>query len=537
MKLFASRYMHLDRNRSLEIELSSGWNSITSGELHVRAATAGLRVQTSEAKVMVGSLEISKKSEAGIVRFGAMEPNSSAKLVMPFNLEHEVSEIALKTEVSYTTEKGTFFFATAPSVSIMLPLGVNVQDVFKHKALFSKFTISSSTSSPIRLLSSRLEGSEVFSAEGGVPISKPLVIFPRQPASMLYKITKLKSQPKHQSGSRKGPKSSLSLVLNYTCIEEEIEDAVIGDLSQFLEVKSLTSYTRLIIPIVLAELRILLSPYDYERTAILNEVSTSVLSSVHWRDHFSGLGRAMESSKDTAALIGECIQNWLQQKTSIPLAEFSVNEDSVGNSRSIVIPVDVPSVTVVHTADLKLLDPSSAATNMIVAASNQPISASLNIKWTRIWDTEVPAENGVGTHSDHIEFFYEVSGAADTWLIGGRRKGHFKIPRKPQEQDSKQELAFPVVLIPLREGFLPFPNVEIKPAHSVKAGDHAEDPSRPVVTCETDFKNAGETLRVISDARKTTVSLEYVKLCALFANFLGAELQGKPFGRARLLYS
>lgn len=30
---------------------------------------------------------------------------------------------------------------------------------------------------------------------------------------------------------------------------------------------------------------------------------------------------------------------------------------------------------------------------------------------------------------------------------------------------------------------------------------------------------------------------EYVKLCPLFANLLGAELLGKPFGRARLLYS
>ncbi|CZR50773.1 probable TRS130 TRAPP subunit of 130 kDa involved in targeting and fusion of ER to golgi transport vesicles [Phialocephala subalpina] len=509
VRLFASRYMHLDRNRSLEIELSPGWNNITNGELHVRAATAGLRVQTSEAKVMVGSLEISNKSEAGIVRFGAMEQYSSSKLVMPFNLEHEVSEISLKIEITYTTEKGTFFFATTPSVSIMLPLGVNVQDVFKHKALFSKFTISSSTSSPLRLLSSRLEGSEVFGAEGGVPISKPLVIFPRQPASMLYKITKLKSLPKAQSDSRKGPKSSLSLVLNYTCIEEEIEDAVAENLGQYLEEKSLSSYTRLIVPVVLAELRAHLSPYDFERTAILNEVSMSALSSVYWRDHFSGLGRAQNSSKDAAVLVEECLQNWLQQKSSISLAPSSINKESDRNNRSIVIPVDVPSVTVVHTADLKLLDPSSTASNMIVAATNQPISASINIKWTRVWETHITSENGVGTQSDFIEFFYEVSGASDTWLIGGRRKGHFKMPRKAQEQDSKQKLSFPVVLIPLREGFLPFPSVDIKPAH-FKAGGHAENErvKQAAVTCETDFRNAGETLRVISDARKTTVSLD-----------------------------
>ncbi|KAE8452162.1 hypothetical protein EG329_001629 [Mollisiaceae sp. DMI_Dod_QoI] len=510
VRLFASRYLHLDRNRSLEIELSPGWNNVTSGELHVRAATAGLRVQTSEAKLVYGTLEISKKPEAGIIRFGAVESNSSSKLVMPFNLEHEVNEISLKIEITYATEKGTFFFSTTPSVSIMLPLGVNVQDMFKHKALFSKFTISSSTSSPLRLLSSRLEGSEVFGAENGVPISKPLVVFPRQPASMLYKITKLKSQPKPQTGSRKGSKSSLSLVLNYTCIEEEIENAVTENFSQFLEKNSLDSYARLMVPIVLTELRAHLSPYDFERIAILNEVSTSLLSSVNWRSHFSGLGRNPESSKDTAILLEECLQNWLQQNSNLQLPPFSTDDESVRNSRSIVIPVDVPSVTLVHTADLKLLDPSPS--NMIVAASNQPISASLNIKWTRIWDNEIGSENGIGPQSDYMEFFYEISGASDAWLIGGRRKGHFRVPRRPQEQDSKQKLSFPVVLIPLREGFLPFPNVDIKPAPSMKIGGHTDDePPRvkqPIVTCETDFKNAGETLRVISDARKTTVSLD-----------------------------
>lgn len=509
--LFASRYMHLDRNRSLEIELSPGRNNVTSGELHVRAATAGLRVQTSEAKVLDGSLEISKKSEPGIVRFGAMEQNSSSKLFMPFNLEHEVSEISLKIEIVYTTEKGAFFFATTPSVSISLPLGVNVQDVFKHKALFSKFTISSSTPSHLRLLSSRLEGSEVFSAEGGVSISKPLVIFPRQPATMLYKIAKLKSPSKSQPSSRKGPKSSLSLVLNYTCIEEEIEIGVTEDLRQFLEKNSLNTYARLIVPIVLSELRAHLSPYDLERTAILNEVSTAIFSSVSWRDHFSGLGRDPESSKDTALIMEEYLQNWVQHKPGIPLIQSSIDSESIQSSRSIVIPVDVPSVTVVHTADLKLLDPPPAAANVVIAASNQPISASLDIKWTRIWDTELPTENNIGTQVDYIEFFYEVSGASDTWLIGGRRKGHFRIPKNTQEQGS-QKLSFPVVLIPLREGFLPYPMVDIKPAHSMKPVGHAENeparPKRPLVTCETDYKNAGETLRVISDARKTTVSLD-----------------------------
>jgi hypothetical protein len=159
-----------------------------------------------------------------------------------------------------------------------------------------------------------------------------------------------------------------------------------------------------------------------------------------------------------------------------------------------------------------LLDVSTGLGNNVVAAVNQPITGSLSIKWTRIWDTE-QRDHSV-TENDSLEFFYEVSGAPDMWLIGGRRKGHFRIPKDP-EQKSEEKLSFPVVLIPLREGFLPFPNVEIKPAPFVKVhkqgppgSDEDSRAKQTNITCETDFKNAGETIRVISDSRRTTVSLD-----------------------------
>ena len=507
LRLSASKYMHLDRNRLLEIDLSSGWNNVASGELHVRAATAGLRLQTSEVTVVTGKLELSRKSEAGVVRFGAMESGSIARLRMPFNLEHEVNDISIKLEVSYTTDKGDFFFSTTPTMSIMLPLGVNVQDVFKHKALFSKFTISSAASSPLRLLSSHLEKSDIFEAQCGLSFTRPVVVFPRQPASILYKIKR--SAPR--SSLQKGAKASLSLVLRYICLDEEINSAISKALRKSLIGTPFHEYTRLIIPTVLAELRSRMSSYDVEKTAILSEVSTSILSSVRWIDHFSGLGRVGE--QEIATLLAEKLRSWLHETPNISLLPLNSDETTITLSRSIIIPVDVPSVKVVHTADLVLSDTSSIPSSTAVAASNQPISAFLHIKWTRIWDTDSPSNNDPPlTHA--LEFVYEVSGSTDTWLIGGKRKGHFKIPR--DQEQSKQKLTFPVVLVPLREGFLPFPNVEIKAApigRLLNSGPGSTDDgtaraTQPVVTCETDFKNTGETIRVISDARKTTVSLD-----------------------------
>lgn len=515
LKLFASRYLHLDRNRSLEIELSSGWNDVINGELHVRAATAGLRLQTSEAGVVSGVIETPKSSEAGKILFGAMSPATKTKLRIPFNLEHEVHEISLKLEISYTTKNGEFFFATSPTMSIMLPLGVNVQDVFKHKALFSRFTISSATTSPLRLVCSQLDNSEIFQAQCGNGLTRPLVVFPRQPASMLYKITKIPTKaPRLSDHSGKSPRASLSLTLHYICLEEEIDNAITRDLQRAFHGTQLYPFIRLIIPTVLAEVHTRISPYDLERTAILNEISTSMLSTVRWRDHFSGLGRILQSNEDAATLLAERLEEWQRNNPNVALIPISIDEVTISNSRSIIIPVEVPSVTVVHTADLKLLKTSSIPASTVVV-SNQPISASLVLKWTRIWDTESPTEPDITRQSEDLDFVYEVSGPSDNWLIGGRRKGHFKVPKSSQT-DQIQKLSFPVVLIPLREGILPYPNVEIKPVSSprvIGAGGSSADESgiqmnNTVVTCETDYKNSGETVRVISDTRRTTVSLD-----------------------------
>lgn len=504
--------MHLDRNRFLEIELLSGWNEVSSGELHIRAATAGLRVQTSEAKVVDGSVELSKKLEAGVVRFGALKSASSVKLRMPFNLEHEVNDISLKLEVSYKTDKGDFLLATTPQMSIILPLGVNVQDVFKHKALFSRFTISSATTSPLRLLRSRLERSELFETDCGTTLTNSVVIFPRQPASMLYKIMKSASVKPGMRTQKKDPRSCLSLVLHYICLEEEIGNAVSQALRHALETTPLYQYTRLVTPIVLSELRTRMTPYDLERTAILSELSTSIISSVAWDGHLAGLGFTADGDQNISTMLAEAVQTWQRSNPIIPLLPVSMDDAAIAGSRSIIIPVEVPSVTVVHTADLKLGERSSIPASTTAVASHHPIAASLRIKWTRMWDMEEESES----KPDNLEFVYEVSAPSETWLIGGKRKGHFKVPNKPLEQGQKPTLEFPVMLVPLREGYLPYPNVEIRPVpitrviRSSSSGGHDGDaqPKQAMVNCETDFKNSGETIRVISDARKTTVSLD-----------------------------
>ncbi|VDB90876.1 Bgt-3350, partial [Blumeria graminis f. sp. tritici] len=509
VKLHPSGSMHLDRNRTLDLELMSGWNSVNTGEISIRPATAGLRLQTSETKVVIGSINILPSQEAGIVHFGPLEHHSSVRISVPFTLEKEVDIISIKLDVSYGTDKGNFLLVTTLPLSILLPLGVNVQDFFKHKSLFSKFTISTATS-PIRLLGSRLDGSEAFQTEGGSEIDTPSIIFTHQPATILYKITKKKS-PK-PTGCHKQERV-LYLVLKYKCLMEEIEHTITSNLEAALRNNPLHSYTRFVAGHLFHEIQQRFSPNDLEKVALFNEISTSLLIDIEWREKFLGTGY---HPKEVAVSLPEFINEWLFQNPVIPLIKPITDDDCLIHSRLIKIPVDVPSVKVVHTAELRLLGLTSPYPGTLVAAATQPISAFLKIKWTRIWDAEqfLGKFESNDDNDNDMTFFFEILDVSDTWIIGGRRRGHFTVPQNNALLLNSEPLSFPVLLFPLRCGYLPYPRVEIKVLASPQAVVSSEDngmqkiSTQSSIDCEVSYTNVAEAIHVVNDARVTTVSLD-----------------------------
>lgn len=493
--------------------LSSGWNEIESGELHIRAATAGLRLQTSQISQVSGDLCITKNSVPGEVHFKSLPRDQTVRLCLFFNLEHDSPEISLKVEISYTTPAGTFFFANQLKLSILLPLGVNVQDVFKHNALFSKFSISSANANPLRILGSKLENSERFTAARGADLTSPVTVFQKLPATLLYKITRRQSE----TAATKRDGANLALIISYLCLNEEIEEAIKQELEQVLTNTPYEAYTKLVAAAVSQELAARLSPLELERTALLNELSPSVLLNVRWNEYFIGLGKETTSNRDVASLLAVWLHDWCSTGSQIQLQPLNINADTLAKARSISIPVDIPPVSVVHTASLDIFSGSARAksASAVLATTNAALSANLRIKCTRVWDTGSTPD----TDADDLEFVYEVTAPADTWLLGGKRKGHFRVPH--DKEPVIPTFSFPVTLIPIREGFLPYPSLDIRvvPPPKIARKDNEddsddeedkqkEDAEVVPITCETDYKNAAEVVRVISGARKTTVSLD-----------------------------
>ncbi|KAK3291932.1 uncharacterized protein B0H64DRAFT_348331 [Chaetomium fimeti] len=582
VQLLAAEELQLDKKKSLDLEVSTGWNEITSCEVKIKSATGGLRMVMSEAEV-IGSPQPTN-SQGGAFTFGAMEANSSVKIRFPFTVEHDVLDVAVRAEVTYTTEKGSFTFFKASSVPISLALEVNVQDIFKHEALFSRFAVSTASDSPLRLLKSELIGSDLFESHFGQPSSHPVMVFPKQPASLLYKITR-------KPGSKLDPKAkkTLYLKLHYSVIQDEIAALFSQALITALATTPLKEFSKVLISTVLRSVREGLSAYDLEKATLLGELPTTFLSAIPWEKHLPSLGPTQHhpTPQKTTPTLPAFLRAWLRTHPTLPLpltttttTTTTPQPPNLASATTILIPVDIPPVSVVHTADIRLHRPLPSLTASTThhdgddndedgggcptVLLNQLLPATLHLKWTRLWDTDTPAvvgggEQAVAARDRDLEFVYEIVAGAETWLVGGRRKGHFVIPAVGSSSsfaaagggssdggdgdggggdgDGGQgggvgmsstvetEAEIPVVLVPLREGYLPFPGVEIREVGgeggSGGVGDKSPDGGRDGVRdgsgsgsgggygqCETDFRNLGETVCVVADRGKVTVSLD-----------------------------
>ncbi|EFW99686.1 tmem1 family [Grosmannia clavigera kw1407] len=537
VQLNTSKALQLDRNNHLEVELLAGWNEITQCELHIRAATGGLRLITSESQVVGSQHSFFSPAKGGVVTFGSIGAGTSAKITFPFSIEQDVLDLCVKIDVSYTTEHGVFKLSKCPSVTTALALGVNVQDVFKHNFLFSRFTVSTATASPLRLLRSELLDSDLFSSEFGTSPEVPPIVFPKQPASLLYRITR-----KVSSAASKNLKKSMQIKLHYSIIQDEIDEQLEYSLTEAFRGTdaSIYEFSRVAVSCVLQHMHSFLSPSDLERIVLLGELSTSFIGGVDWDLKFPGLG-SDSAGVDLKEQLSSTIRGWQAMTPVIFLSQKS----ALRKARTILIPVDIPSVTIVHTADIRLKQPlaSSLVTrhNSEIVASlsrlatpmfcvNQLLPATLHLKWTRSWDTaDIGAQPSGKTESqasEDLEFSFEVTAPTDTWLIGGRRKGHFIIPASNHTRGigltstPESEAAIPLTLIPLREGWLPYPSVEIREVHSSDASgvytgtgqrgpsEASHDPLQNRHHCETDYRNLGETVHIVADRKRVTLSLD-----------------------------
>lgn len=281
VRLSLCNTIHLEHPRSLDVEVSTGWNDILQGQMLLRAGSAGLRLHTADAIVVGGSSTLLDQSQPGIIVFSNVSADSRLVLRIPYGLESDLKEITVKIEVLFTTAKGNFTYCCTPIIPVLLPLGVNVQDTFQQSSLFSKFTISTSNATPLRITHCHLQSSVDFEVTSSPLKDEKFDVFARQPLSFISRVRR-KSQLDMNSRLDRTDPNRLLLQIQYRCLDQEISETIERSLLESLNTSSLQEISRLLIPNVLARYRSQLSSQELERIGLLREMDISDILDSAW---------------------------------------------------------------------------------------------------------------------------------------------------------------------------------------------------------------------------------------------------------------
>ncbi|TLD31774.1 TMEM1 family protein-like protein [Venturia nashicola] len=463
-----SREIHIDKRRHLEVECSTGQNQITRAELHLRSATAGLRLHTADATLERGEAQLSKARVTGVVEFTNASADAKLTMRIPYDLEDGQRRIVIGVDVTYHTPKGKFEYFSNPVISTELAVDVNVHDLFKTSALFSRFRIRTSKGMPLQILDADLEGNDRFDVEASPCKITPMLVFPKQEATLTYKIKQKPAQKGRQLIPEEKP---LTLSLNYVCAQEA---AILAIEKRFEEALSQTEFhhlNRVILRSLSTAMR-KLNPEYYTQVALLDEIGTPDYDFVAWKSLLDHLPPSISKGLEA------WLRNWHEKNRVFPITLPSSTKDSPTDLlQTITIAVPLPRLHILHAVSLSL---PTSSTHLFSTGSLIP--ATVTISHTRQWDTPFSSEP--------LKFTYDIDAPVDTWLIGGQRRTKFVA-----KED--EVLTWTIMLMPLKSGRLLLPSMEVRLVDKTAAN----------WTCETDYRSSAKTVVVIADVGTTTVGL------------------------------
>lgn len=284
-KVVSPHLINLEAMRTLELELDSGRNDIKAGTIRVRPATAGLRLRIAETEVVEGDLEVVANNDSGVIEFTQFAARTFVRLRIPYTVEEAFSTLSARAEIGYESAQGRFAFSAVHNVIATLPISVNVQDVFQDEVLFSRFTISPAMLIPLRITNCSLPSSEAYEVKSSITGQVALDVFPKQPASLLYKIRLSKSTATSPAGQR-----SLRLRVDFTCVDDECLDAIEKQFAADLASSSYGQYAALLTSHLVSSFRAQLSTADLEVIGLVREVDMLPYRSVRWDELSGALG-------------------------------------------------------------------------------------------------------------------------------------------------------------------------------------------------------------------------------------------------------
>ncbi|KAK4698015.1 trafficking protein particle complex subunit 10, partial [Lecanoromycetidae sp. Uapishka_2] len=469
--------VNLEQPKSIKVEIVSGSNAISQGLLLLRAATAGLRLHTAEAVVQAGDVTIVDKTHPGVIGFGDLSAASRVCIAMPYDLENDLREITVRAEVKYITPKGDFTSVCNATISVLLPLAINVQDIFKDDMLFAKFTIVTASSVPVRVASCHLDGNDEYSADSYHLTDIQCDVFASQPLSLISKIRR-NSGKNHLPDAGKSTQTKLYLHIDYRCLDEEIRVHVVEVFSTALSATNFGNYGRLLKPKLLATLRTRLLTQDLEATAVRREIDLGNFEDYAWATILAGLPAEQREE------LTKWLRSWHEDHKMVLLPDGNATDLPM---QHLTVPVEVPQMHIIHNARLRsLIVVESDTSEPTTLSVGQALPMELVISHNRQWG----GDSHPSVDSEVLDFVYEVQASPDVWLIGGQKKAHFSA----KEDETR---TFSLLLYPQTTGHLMYPTIEINFV-----------PSDSNMLSETNDASQAESVLVVPDRISSTISLD-----------------------------
>ncbi|KAG5519905.1 hypothetical protein PMAC_000182 [Pneumocystis sp. 'macacae'] len=410
----------LHNEQKISIEIDPGKNEIVSGHLDLKFADKNLKFDIFRTEAHLLNKEITKNN---VFLFDAIDPGEILILVIPYFSDNEVSEIKLKTSVTYITKTTeSYIFLSNFILPTILPLSINVQNYFKKYCIFSQFIISSNAIS-LRIINANLEDSKDFSIFPS-KISNKTLILSSQTTSFIFKIIKKEKISNYQD---------LTFNIIYCTLEEEVFYIISNMLFNELQLNNLHRYYLYIIQIL----------KKFQQTKI-NYDNYGLKQIIFSKDHINYWEEelVLVDINDRMEIIK------ILQKIML---NISINEKSLDCPlKKVRIPIKIPVIHVLHSVDF-IIKSDTNINNDIYSISKitvgEPLHGEIRIQQILECETE---KNLL----ENSEFFYEIYIDNNIWLFSGHKKARFFI-----KDDCLQ--IFPITLVPLKSGHLMLPTINI----------------------------------------------------------------------------
>lgn len=470
VRIRPSSILHLSETRRLCIELRPGQNEITQCKLRLKTATAGLRLNVHDARVLdrerpPDTLRTAREGDTLLMVIDDLKPDSLTAIEMPYTLEiPSTASIAIRVEAGYETERGQSILYETAVVNVLLPVTVNVQDVYRPSCTYSRFTISPSTMVPLNLISCHLEENDYYTIELPETHQDNLIVFPRQPASWTVRLV-----PKRGDAAQMNRR--LTLVVDFQSLDDVILSALDHHFTSALVSSTHASAARLLSFHLLEQVRRAWTEQDLEVAGLMQEMEIWNAEDLDWPSVLCGIDRSHRTGLEA------WISSWHAQSPSLQL------KGTEWAKRQLKLHVDVPPPPLIVTAHLQI---KGTLGGLGTAAIGQPLLASLELSLA-------------GPQKEQVEGIFELVAVADSWLIGGRRKGNVQLQH--------ESVQIQIVLFPQQLGHLLLPTVTIKCRRRTSRGGTGSRETWIEVNSEVYNAAHGRSVLVIPDLRSTTVEV------------------------------